>query len=220
MAKTLRLVPYDLAWPARFAAEAARLRAAVGDAVSAVEHVGSTAVPGLMGKPVLDVAIAVPSEAAADTCVGPLTRLGYEYRGPHGDDPRRRYYVRDVDGARVTQIHLYVLPAAAWDEQLAFRDALRADPALAAAYAAEKYRVAAEVAWSKGAYAVAKGPFVARVLAMLRADGRLRDISPAHQRIVAAAERAHVSNRSHVASHAPAQLDPDVEVQPRSAEIE
>ena len=179
MAGTLRLVQYDSAWPARFAAEAARLRAALGDAVSAVEHVGSTAVPGLAGKPVLDVAIAVLSEAAADACVAPLTRLGYEYRGPYGDDPRRRYYVRDVDGARVAQIHLYVLPAAAWDEQLAFRDALQADPALAAAYAAEKCRVAAEVAWDKGAYSVAKGPFVERALAALRASGRLRDIPPA-----------------------------------------
>jgi hypothetical protein len=120
----------------------------------------------------------------------------------------------------VAQIHLYVLPAAAWDEQLAFRDALRADPALATAYAAEKYRVAAEVAWSKGAYSVAKGPFVERALATLRADGRLRDISPAHQRIVAAAEGAHVSDRSHVSSHTPSQLDSSIGAKPGSTEIE
>ena len=81
--------------------------------------------------------------------------------------------MRDVAGARVAQIHLYVLPAAAWEEKLAFRDALRADPALAAAYAAEKRRVAAHVRWDKRAYSVAKGPFVERVLAELRAAGRL-----------------------------------------------
>lgn len=169
MARTLRLVPYDPAWPARFAAEAARLRAALGGAASAVEHVGSTAVPGLAGKPVLDVAIAVRDEAAADACVAPMEGLGYAYRGPHGPDPRRRYYVRDAGGARAAQIHLYVLPAAAWAEQLAFRDALRADPALAAAYAAEKYRVADAVRWDKGEYSLAKGPFVERALAALRA---------------------------------------------------
>lgn len=179
MGRTLRLVPYDPAWPARFAAEASRVRAALGAHALAVEHVGSTAVPGLAGKPVLDLGTAVGSEAAADACVAPLVGLGYAYRGPYGDDPRRRYYVRDQGGVRVAQVHLYVLPAAAWDEKLAFRDALRADPALASAYAAEKRRVADAVGWDKGAYSVAKGPFVERVLAGLRAAGRLPPAPPA-----------------------------------------
>jgi GrpB-like predicted nucleotidyltransferase (UPF0157 family) len=171
MAPTLTLVDYDPAWPARFAAEAARVAAALGARALAIEHVGSTAVPGLAGKPVLDLAVAVAGEAEADACVAPLVALGYDYRGPYGDDPRRRYYVRDAAGRRVSQIHLYLLPAPAWEEKLIFRDALRADPALAAAYAAEKRRVAAAVAWDKGAYAVAKGPFVERALARLRAGG-------------------------------------------------
>ena len=158
MARTLTLVPYDVEWPARFAAESARLMQAVGDRVIAIEHVGSTAVPGLAGKPVLDVGIAVATERDADACIAPITALGYEYRGAHGDDPRRRYYVQNAAGARAVQIHLYILPADAWDEKLAFRDGLRADPALAAAYAAEKMRVAAAVGWDKTAYAEAKGP--------------------------------------------------------------
>ena len=166
MIRTLELVAYDPAWPARFAQEAERLRTAVGPHVEAVEHVGSTAVPGLLGKPVLDVAVAVRTTAAADACIQPLAALGYEYRGTHGDDPRRRYYVRNgAAGRRVAQIHLYILPARGYVEQLAFRDALRADPAVAAAYAAEKQRVAAAVGWDKAAYSVAKGPFVERVLA-------------------------------------------------------
>jgi GrpB-like predicted nucleotidyltransferase (UPF0157 family) len=173
MARTLELVAYDPAWPARFAAEAERLRAAIGTQALAIEHVGSTAVPGLLGKPVLDIAVAVPDEPAAEACIAPLTALDYEYRGPYGDDPQRRYYVRnDAAGRRIGQIHLYILPAPAYAAQLAFRDALRADPALAAAYAAEKQRVAAAVSWDKGAYSVAKGPFVERVLASLPASRR------------------------------------------------
>ncbi len=164
----LRLVEHDGAWAKRFAAEEGRIRAATGRHIVAIEHVGSTAVAGLPGKPVLDVAVAVRSEGDADACVAPLVGLGYEYRGAYGDDPRRRYYVRDSQGLRVAQIHLYLLPARAWDEKLAFRDALRADPALARAYAAEKWRVADAVGWDKGAYAVAKGPFVEAVLARLR----------------------------------------------------
>ncbi|HEX8254066.1 MAG TPA: GrpB family protein [Thermoanaerobaculia bacterium] len=168
--RTLKLVPYDDAWPARFRAEAERLRATIGPFVDAIEHVGSTAVAGLMGKGVLDIGVAVGSVGAADACVAPLTALGYEYRGMHGDDPRRRYYVRDdSDGRRLVQVHLYVLPAQGYVEQLAFRDALRADPALVAAYAEEKQRVAEAVGWDKAAYALEKGAFVERVLERLRA---------------------------------------------------
>ncbi len=168
MPPSLRLVPYDIAWPARFAAEAERVQLALGAVAVAIEHVGSTAVPGLDGKPVLDIAIAVANDADADACVAPMRALGYEYRGPYGDDPRRRYYVRDDDaGARLVHVHLYVLPAAAWQQKLAFRDALRADPELAVAYAVEKRRVAEAVRWDKEAYSIAKGPFVQRVLATL-----------------------------------------------------
>lgn len=179
MTGRLRLVAYDPAWQVRFAAEAAGLAAALGAHALAIEHVGSTAVPGLAGKPVLDVAIAVATEAAADAAIAPLETLGYTYRGPHGVDPRRRYYVQDVAGQRAVQIHLYILPAAGWDEQLAFRDALRADAGLAAAYAAEKWRVAGAVHWDKRAYSAAKGLFVQRVLAELRGAGRLSVTPPA-----------------------------------------
>lgn len=179
MPRTLRLVAHDHAWADRFAAEAARLRDAVGAHVLAIEHVGSTAVPGLLGKPVLDVALAVADEARAAASIAPMATLGYAHRGAHGDDPRRRYFVRDEAGVRVVQVHLYILPAPAWDEQLAFRDALRADPALADAYAAEKRRVAEATAWDKAAYSVEKGAFVERVLATLRARGVIaRTVAP------------------------------------------
>lgn len=146
------------------------MRPALGAAPQAIEHVGSTAVPGLPGKPVLDIAIAVENDADADACVAPMQSLGYEYRGPYGDDPRRRYYVRNDGGVSVAHVHLYVLPAAAWHAMLQFRDALRADAVLSVAYAAEKYRVAEAVAWDKGAYSLAKGPFVQRVLANERRE--------------------------------------------------
>ena len=149
MPRTLRLSPHDPAWPDRFAVESARVRAAVTDQILAIEHVGSTAVPGLAGKPVLDIGIAVATASNADACIAPLAQLGYTHRGPHGPDPRRRYFVRDEAGERVVQVHLYVLPAVAWDEQLMFRDALRADLSLTDAYSAEKYRVAEMVDWNK-----------------------------------------------------------------------
>ena len=178
MPPTLALAEYDPVWPRRFEAEAARIRGAIGELVEAVEHIGSTSVPGLLAKPVLDIAIAVARETDADACIAPLGSLGYEYRGPYGDDPRRRYYVRDDEqGRRFAHIHLYILPADAWDAKLAFRDALRADPSLAAAYMEEKRRVAETVAWDKAAYSIAKGQFVERVLQTLRETGSAFTIS-------------------------------------------
>ncbi len=100
------------------------------------EHVGSTAVPGLAGKPVLDVAVAVASDVAAEASIVAMAGLGYTCRGANGADPLRRYVVLDVARRRTVQVHLHVLPAAAWDAKLAFRDALREDAALASAYAA------------------------------------------------------------------------------------
>ncbi len=172
MSRNLRLVPYDPSWPERFQREAARLHKAIGQWATAIEHVGSTAVPGLLAKPVIDIAVAVASEADADACVAPATALGYEYRGLHGDDPRRRYYVLNEDGRRLAHLHLYILPARAWTELLAFRDALRTTPQLAAAYAREKRRVADEVQWDKAAYSLAKGPFISAALARLRVETR------------------------------------------------
>lgn len=160
----LRLCEPDPSWPVRYAQEAARIRLALGDGISDIQHVGSTSVPGLTSKPVIDIAIAVDSEHAADACIAPLTALGFAHRGAHGDDPRRRYYVRDEHDVRVTQVHLYILPATAWYEKIAFRDALLRDPTLVAEYAAEKRRVAELVGWDKSAYVEAKGPFVRGVL--------------------------------------------------------
>jgi GrpB-like predicted nucleotidyltransferase (UPF0157 family) len=157
-------VPYASHWPARFSEASLGIRDAVGSLAMAIEHVGSTAVPGLAGKPVLDIAIAVADQHAADACIKPLEALGYRYRGPNGDDLRRRYYTRDVDGERAEQIHLYMLPATAYTELLHFRDALRADSTLATEYANEKLRVAAAVNWDKTAYSIGKGEFVQAVL--------------------------------------------------------
>ncbi|MEO7996810.1 MAG: GrpB family protein [Gemmatimonadaceae bacterium] len=174
MSTVLQLLPYDSRWPAKFAAESTRIAQALGTDVLAIEHVGSTAVPGLPGKPVLDMALAVENIARADACITRLQLLDYEYRGLNGDDPQRRYYVRAIAGQRIAQLHLYIMPALAWDELLAFRDALRRDPDLAAASATEKRRAADAVQWDKSAYSIEKGHFVQAALQELRRTGWLR----------------------------------------------
>ena len=166
--KPLTLAPYDPDWPAAFEAEAGRIGSALGPRARRIEHIGSTSVPGLLAKPVIDIAVAVDSAAEAEACVAPLQSLGYEHRGMHGDDPARRYFALDRDGRRRVQIHMWILPAAGWDRLLRFRDLLRARPDLASAYAREKLRVADAVGWDKMAYSEAKGPFIE---SLLRGDG-------------------------------------------------
>lgn len=108
--------------------------------------------------------MAVGSVAEADFCIEPLQALGYEYRGLHGDDERRRYYVLGRGGRRIAQIHLWILPALGWDQMLRFREVLRANAAVREAYAREKLRVAEIVDWDKAAYSLAKGPFIESIL--------------------------------------------------------
>lgn len=172
MTRTLRLVPWSPTWHAQYEALAARIREVLAPQLLDLQHVGSTAVPGLLSKPVIDLAGTVARETDADACIAPLERLGFRYRGTNGDDPQRRYYVLANETGRAAQLHLYILPAPAWHHTLRFRDALLADTALVAAYAAEKRRIAELVHWDKAAYSIEKGPFVLRTLAELDRRGR------------------------------------------------
>jgi GrpB-like predicted nucleotidyltransferase (UPF0157 family) len=162
--KRLQLCLNDREWLETFEAERKRLTGALGSRLLHIEHVGSTSVHGLLAKPVVDIAVTVGSASEADFCIKPLQVLGYEYRGLHGDDERRRYYVLEKAGRRVAQIHLWIVPAAGWDRMLRFREVLRVNAAVREAYAREKLRIAEMVDWDKAAYSLAKGPFIESVL--------------------------------------------------------
>lgn len=154
-------------WPADFAAVAAELRAVWSAPCPEVLHIGSTSVPGLCAKPVLDVLMGVRALDDATAHSPALARLGYRYRPEYEAElPERRYFVRPEGPGRL-RVHLHaVLPGGAlWRAHLVFRDALRADPALAAAYATLKRELAQRHADDKAAYTAAKGPFIQRVLA-------------------------------------------------------
>lgn len=155
---------HDPAWARLFAEEAARLRAVLGDRVGVIEHVGSTSVPGLDAKPILDLMIAVHSLRDADGLVPLLRELGYA----HKDDPEipeRLYFVRGSAERRTHHLSL-AEPGTGWRrQQLRFRDLLRGDPRLAADYAALKHELAARHPGDRRAYAAGKQPFIEGVLA-------------------------------------------------------
>ena len=128
---TLALTPYDPTWTAVFDMEAARIRAALPDVVFQIDHIGSTAVPGLPAKAILDIAMraAQPDE---DRIADALISLGYVDRGIRSG----RLFIRLRDGdIRTHNLHLYRLEEPDYADQIAFRDALRADPDLRDRYA-------------------------------------------------------------------------------------
>ena len=170
MAAPIVLVPYDPAWPAIFAAARDALLVACGPLVVAVEHVGSTAVVGLAAKPTIDLLVATPTLADADACVPRLEAIGWRYDATHEHElPERRYLQRlAADGAHTHHVH--VVPAGNWffDEQVLFRDWLRAHPDDARAYGALKLELASRLRDDRVGYTDAKGPFIRAVLARAR----------------------------------------------------
>lgn len=167
----VRVVPHDPAWARLFAEEAARLRAALGDAVIAIEHVGSTSVPGLAAKPILDVAASVPSLADAAALVPALRRLGYEHK-PDPETPERMYFVKGPPERRTHHLSLAEPGSGFWRDHLRFPDLLRADPKLAADYERLKLQLAERHRGDRPAYTAGKQAFVESALRRAeRADG-------------------------------------------------
>ncbi|MFT4038753.1 MAG: GrpB family protein [Thermomicrobiales bacterium] len=162
--RQVRLVPHDPAWAPAFAREAARLRQGLGRHALAVEHIGSTAVPGLAAKPILDLMVATPALKPALELESLLAGLGYAHR-PLDTIPGRLLFVGNAGDLRLVNLSLTEPGSVFWRDHLAFRDRLRADPALAAAYTRLKAQLAAQFPGDRLAYTAAKDAFVAAALA-------------------------------------------------------
>jgi GrpB-like predicted nucleotidyltransferase (UPF0157 family) len=156
----VRLAEADPAWPAIFAGEAARLRAALEGHDAAVEHCGSTSVPGLPAKPILDILVGVAAPIDVASIAQALAPLGYEH-APWAGVPGHEVFGKG--DPRTHLVHVVPLHGDAWKRMLAFRDALRRDPALAADYAILKRDLAARFSQNRAAYTDAKSRFVETV---------------------------------------------------------
>jgi len=142
MRRPVVLVPYCSDWPALFLQARAELAGVFAGLTVAIEHVGSTAVPGLAAKPIVDLLLGAPSLADIEVRIDAIAALGYEYIPRYEIElPMRRFFKRVAP--RSCHLHAVAFGSAFWREQLAFRDALRGDPALAGQYRELKYRLAA-----------------------------------------------------------------------------
>ena len=162
------VVPYDSVWPARFERLAVSVGAALRDVPHRIEHVGSTSVPGLAAKPIIDLDVVVASEETVARCVDRLAPLGYVHGGTLGLEGRHAFFPPPASAAH----HLYacVEGSLALRNHLGLRDHLRSHPEDARAYGALKLRLAAAHPDDLGAYLEAKTPFLVGLLAKLGLD--------------------------------------------------
>ena len=157
------IVPYSAEWPRLFATEADRIRRALALPGLPIEHIGSTSVPGLAAKPIVDLAVQVPDPVGA---VPALQRLGYVARGEFGL-PGRQFFTL---GDPVTvHAHLVAPGSPHWSAWVLFRDAIRRDATLCDRYETLKRELAVRHAGNRPAYTAAKSDFINRVVEAERA---------------------------------------------------
>lgn len=161
----VKVLPYDACWPQRFEAEREILHGAIGVyTVGTIEHVGSTAVPGLAAKPVIDIMVGVESLAESLPAIPALERLGYCHF-PYRTEVMH-WLCKPSPRLRTHHLHLVPFGSPFWIERVAFRDYLHEHADAREEYSRLKRRLAERYRFDREAYTAAKEPFIRRVLAL------------------------------------------------------
>jgi len=156
VAQTVDLSPYNPLWPSLFEKEAARLKAALGENCMTIHHIGSTAVPGLSAKPIIDMLPVVRDILKINTAA--IEALGHKGRGELGM-PFRRYFSNGI-----YHVHIWEKEADEIQKHLLFRDYLRTHPDARRAYQSLKEKLAAKFGDQRPAYTLKKDPFIKEIL--------------------------------------------------------
>ncbi len=155
----VEIVAYDGTWPAQFAEEREALRRVLAPWLAGpIEHIGSTAVPGLAAKPVIDIMAAVETLEGSKPAIGATAALGYCYF-PYRSDIKH-WFCKPSPAFRTHHLHLIPIESPQWIGPIAFRNYLRAQAKVAAEYEALKRRLAETFRFDREAYTEAKAPFI------------------------------------------------------------
>jgi len=159
------IVPYDAEWPTRFARERKELEEIFRGVGAVIEHVGSTAVPGLGAKPIIDILLGVTSLSEVESRIPQLEGRGFEYVAEYESElPERRYFRKPQVGPRTVHLHCVVCGGEFWVRHLAFRDHLRTHANDASAYFDLKRKLAARHTDDRSAYTDAKSDFIQSIV--------------------------------------------------------
>lgn len=159
---TVKLAPYDPIWKKLFEIEKESLLNSIGDYVLGIEHIGSTSIPGLKAKPIIDMIVAVKDLSIYVKLIDSLTKLGYEYMpGRVFDD--RVFFPKGPRGNRTHHLSLVVENSEGWTGPIAFRDYLRNNPHERQEYQLLKERLAEQFPNDRTSYTKAKASFFKRI---------------------------------------------------------
>jgi len=162
MSRLIEVVPHDPVWAADFQAEARKLTGVFSRDQAEIHHIGSTAIPGIMAKPVIDIMIVVAEIKTVRERIAAMGELGYEHHGEAGISGRQ-FFRKDTAGMRSHHVHIFETGHPNIATQLNFRDYLRAHPAAAQAYSQLKQELAARFCHSAPEYTDAKTDFIANI---------------------------------------------------------
>jgi GrpB-like predicted nucleotidyltransferase (UPF0157 family) len=177
----LEVVPYDSGWPKAFEGEAIRIRTALGPLALRIDHHGSTSIPGLGAKPIIDIQVSVAALQPIGAYAERLQAIGYVHL-PHPDDSFCPFFHRPPQWPHSHHVHIVERGGTEEGRTLAFRDYLRDHEAVAREYEHLKQSLATQLAAttreSREAYAVAKTEFIERVVAIALGGGYPRELLP------------------------------------------
>jgi GrpB-like predicted nucleotidyltransferase (UPF0157 family) len=168
------VVPYNPDWEIAFGREAKAIRGSLPDLPIVLHHIGSTAIPGILAKPIIDMLGAVDHLEGLDQRSARIADLGYEVMGPFGIEGRRYFRKFDATGRRTHHLHVFANGFRHIERHLAFRDYLRSNPLKAAEYSELKAKITSGQAGSWDDYMDTKGPFIAKTEEAAVAWYRLR----------------------------------------------
>lgn len=163
------VVPYNPEWPKLFEAEMKVVASVFGSELVRSHHIGSTSIPEMCAKPVIDILLEVADLNRVDRLASKMISVGYEVKGEFGI-PGRRYYRKDVQGVRKFQIHTFQVGSAEIRRHLAFRDHLLNHPDDASIYKSLKMRLAAEFPNSMEGYIEGKSSFIRKIVLLASAN--------------------------------------------------
>jgi GrpB-like predicted nucleotidyltransferase (UPF0157 family) len=165
LVEPVALSAHDAGWAAAFERERARLVARLPGRFVDVRHVGSTAVPGLVAKPVIDILAGVPDFAGIEDVLRALQACGYAYVATAAPQAADRFWLfRHLRGRRTHHLHVVVHGTTAWHERVDFCERLRGDAALRERYQALKLALLQRVGTDRDAFTAGKEPFIRAVL--------------------------------------------------------
>jgi GrpB-like predicted nucleotidyltransferase (UPF0157 family) len=161
--RKVEVVPHNPQWQAAFEIEAARIQAALGNTAVAIHHIGSTAIPGIYAKPIIDLLVEVKDITAVDGRNSAMELLGYEAMGEFGIANRRFFRKDNAEGIRTHHLHSFPAGSEQVQRHLAFRDYMSAHPEEAQVYSELKRRLAIEYPTNIDGYMDGKAGFIQEI---------------------------------------------------------